>query len=196
MDKDVFVIGSMVTTYGLWIVLPLLPAILIYKLFPDTKVSAKGVLSGLTVRATGAFAGYLIVLLVGLPIVLKVFGALGAMQRPVWTLSARVALRDAAGAPVPLSALERSLDVRFSPELHSIQGDQVKLKIPGNLREWPQIFFQISDFGGRALDLSQALKEQVLEMDEYDKIAILHTPVVIDQLEPSGIGVITGKGSP
>ena len=45
-----------------WVMLPLLPAILIYKVFPDTKVTASGPFANLTVATSGAFAAFLIVL--------------------------------------------------------------------------------------------------------------------------------------
>jgi hypothetical protein len=48
----------------LWVLLPLIPAVLIYRLFPDTPIGISGILQGLKINAGGAFAGYLIVLLV------------------------------------------------------------------------------------------------------------------------------------
>jgi hypothetical protein len=55
-----------------WVLLPLLPAILIYWLFPDTKVTASGPLAELTVAASGAFAAFLIVLVVIAPFVYSI----------------------------------------------------------------------------------------------------------------------------
>ncbi len=51
--------------YGLYVLLPLVPAVLIYKIFPDTKVGADGLLGNLKINATGAFAAYLIVVVIG-----------------------------------------------------------------------------------------------------------------------------------
>ena len=55
---------SIVTNASLFdlVLVPMIPLIVIYRLFPDTAVAVTGVLSGLTVRATGAFAAYLILL--------------------------------------------------------------------------------------------------------------------------------------
>ena len=46
--------------YVLAVVGPLVPAVLIYRLFPNTRVSVSGPLAGLTLRARGAFAAYLV----------------------------------------------------------------------------------------------------------------------------------------
>ena len=46
------------------VLLPLLPAILIFLMFPKTEMVAQGPLQGLSIRAGGAFGAYLIVLLV------------------------------------------------------------------------------------------------------------------------------------
>ncbi len=51
--------------YALYVLLPMIPAILIYRLFPDTKVGIKGPLGNLTMKASGAFAAYIIVVLLG-----------------------------------------------------------------------------------------------------------------------------------
>jgi hypothetical protein len=46
--------------YVLYVLLPLIPAVLIFKFFPDTKVTVSGPLQNLTLNATGAFAAYVV----------------------------------------------------------------------------------------------------------------------------------------
>jgi hypothetical protein len=55
-------------SFGLWILyvlLPLIPAVVIFKLFPDTKVTVSRPLQNLTVNATGAFAAYVVTVALG-----------------------------------------------------------------------------------------------------------------------------------
>ena len=47
-----------------YILMPAIPAIIIYWIFPDDKIKAEGFLGKLKINATGAFAGYLIILIV------------------------------------------------------------------------------------------------------------------------------------
>jgi hypothetical protein len=56
MDRLIFSYHAV--AYLLAVLCPLIPAILIYRLFPETKVSVPGPLAGLTLRAGGAFAAY------------------------------------------------------------------------------------------------------------------------------------------
>jgi hypothetical protein len=69
MAREPMVMLSLALLQVLWVLLPLIPAVLIYRLFPDTKVGVSGPLANLTVRASGAFAGYLVVFLIVMPLV-------------------------------------------------------------------------------------------------------------------------------
>src|SRR5262249_1973110 len=59
----VLIVLELLVLLGIWVALPLVPAILIYRYFPNTQVAASGPLAGLTVKASGAFAAYLVVFL-------------------------------------------------------------------------------------------------------------------------------------
>ena len=64
MSNDAAVLYSF-CLYILYVLLPLIPAILIFRLFPDTKVTMSGPLQNLTVNATGAFAAYVVTVALG-----------------------------------------------------------------------------------------------------------------------------------
>jgi hypothetical protein len=51
--------------YTLFVLLPLIPAVLIFKLFPRVSVSVSGPFSNWTINATGAFAAYLVTATLG-----------------------------------------------------------------------------------------------------------------------------------
>jgi hypothetical protein len=51
--------------YVLYVLLPLAPAIIIFKLFPDTKVTLSGPLQHFTINATGAFGAYVATVALG-----------------------------------------------------------------------------------------------------------------------------------
>ena len=87
---------------GFWVALPLVPAILIYRLFPDTQVAASGPLAGLTVKASGAFAAYLIVFLFIFALVSPIRDAIGSGMRPFWEIHRRVKLVDQDGIQADL----------------------------------------------------------------------------------------------
>jgi hypothetical protein len=51
--------------YVMCFLLPLIPAVIIFRLFPSTEVGLEGPLQGLTINATGAFAAYVVTVLLG-----------------------------------------------------------------------------------------------------------------------------------
>src|SRR5688500_6357198 len=67
-DADQTMIMANYALNALWILLPLVPAVLIYVIFPKSQASAKGLFAGLTIRGGGAFAAYFIVLLASYPV--------------------------------------------------------------------------------------------------------------------------------
>lgn len=68
MPHEIITLLSLTGVHLLWVTAPLLPAILIYSLFPNSTVAVSGPLANLTVRATGAFAGYLVVFAATFPL--------------------------------------------------------------------------------------------------------------------------------
>jgi len=76
--------------YILYILLPLIPSVLIYKIFPDTKLTLSGPFQGLKLNATGAFAGYIVCCLIGYNIISRAMNAIDAKQ--TWIFNADVKL--------------------------------------------------------------------------------------------------------
>ena len=71
MPYDLAVVYSL-CLYVLYVLLPLIPAILIFRLFPETKVAVAGPLQNLTLNATGAFAAYVVTVALGFVLVQSV----------------------------------------------------------------------------------------------------------------------------
>jgi len=96
-----FIIYSFIM-YSLWVLVPIIPAVLIYKMFPKAKVSLTGVLSNFKINATGAFAGYLIVLIFTAVYWVGYFQTL--IQKSAfeaWNVTAYVKYVDEDGRPMP-----------------------------------------------------------------------------------------------
>jgi len=64
MDNNFAVFFSF-ALYILYVLLPLVPAILIFKMFPETSVAVSGPLQNLKFNATGAFAAYVVTVVLG-----------------------------------------------------------------------------------------------------------------------------------
>ena len=84
-------------SYVLWVALPLLPAILVFRIFPNTALRTDGPLKGLRVDTAGAFVAYFVVFLVlGYPLLHSMVGKIEDGEAPREQ-------HDSAAAPEPTS---------------------------------------------------------------------------------------------
>ncbi len=190
-ETQIFI--QLILLYFLWVMGPLVPAVLIYKLFPDTSVSAEGPLAGLTVRATGAFAAYLLTFLIAYPLNLKIHNVFGSQLKAVWKLEAELIATDDDGQPIEYAPFYKSLQISLSPSLQEIAGRKVELQIPldGEGREWPKITFQIPNFGGTTINPSEYM--EVMEIDEFNKEVKIRSVIPIQRIKPISFGQL-GRG--
>jgi hypothetical protein len=71
--------------YLLYVLLPLVPAVLIFRMFPETKVTVSGPLQNLTLNATGAFAAYVVTVALGFFLVKDVVAEIESTRHYVVT---------------------------------------------------------------------------------------------------------------
>jgi len=176
MNQDQFTILCMLGLLSVWIIAPLIPAILIYAIFPDTQVVASGPLSGLTVKASGAFGAYLIVFIACIWFVRWGIVTIDEFETPSWTIRAQLELDDPAGKPLATHNFEGLLArLSYSPRV-SNKG-MVTLRVPGSAhRGWRQIRLELPGFGYTNLEISdQAVKSR----DERNKVLVLKEPLKI-----------------
>lgn len=140
--------------FVVWVALPLLPAVLIYRLFPKTLVTAKGPLAGLTINTGGAFAAYLIVFLVTIPMVNTIKAYIGGALRPFWVIHGEVKLVDG-GQPVSRQDLANLMELHTRPEVLSHSGEEFYLRIPEEDYGFPKIIFDIPKWGSASIDLNR-----------------------------------------
>jgi hypothetical protein len=146
---------------GVWVALPLLPAVLIYRLFPNAPLVVTGPLAGLTVKTGGAFAAYLIIFLLIRSQVDTTVNFIGSMTRSYWEITGELSLTDATGKDV--DALDSILaDLRTRPSTFSHDGATVSFKIPeermGHLPKVLLYFPAGSGWGSLNLNLDDNLK--------------------------------------
>lgn len=127
---------------------PLVPAILIYKLYPNSKVIVNGPFRGLTVKATGAFGAYFLLLVVVIYLAgnewVKTISENSSNTRnssnsmTEWTIKGRAKFLNENGIDVNREDFDKLVGqyvVDFSPDFFSKQGkgDIVVGKIPEHI---------------------------------------------------------------
>jgi hypothetical protein len=184
MSSEAFALSSMIALLLLAVILPLIPAVITYKLFPNTEVGLKGPLQGLSVRATGAFAAYVVVFLLLMPLEASFRNMIGGFLRPSWTIEADVALHDGNGEPIAGDELMTDAYVVLDPKLHRIRSGSIKIEIPGRRdRDFPYMEIKVPGWGSGGIDLAKLSGS--MEKDEFEKTIRLSSPVVIRQF-PGG----------
>lgn len=144
--------------YGAYVLLPVIPAVIIYKHFPDTSVGAKGILGGLKINATGAFGAYIITCLLGVFIIKKALVFIEDASNKNWTISAQIRFADENGKELDLDtdqleSMTRLTNVSFNPP-DSVMKSSAKIEAKINcLSKRPCIYYTKDGFMPAIIDL-------------------------------------------
>ena len=117
-----------------WVSFPLFPAIQIYRRFPKTPLVVSGPLAAplanLTINTGGAFAAFLIIFLVVIPLVDKTSDAISSATRPYWEISGEVTLLDQTGKEIQADQVINNMEVQTRPNILGHDGTTLRFKIP------------------------------------------------------------------
>ena len=165
------IVLELLVLLGIWVALPLVPAILIYRSFPDTQVVASGPLAGLTVKASGAFAAYLVVFLLIFALVNPIKDVIGSGMRPFWEIRGNVKLVDENGRPISGEDQLKQIHFEIVPDPLGHERGKLTLKVPQDRDDFPEIYVVIPNWGkSEAIDLNQSWIEQWRHRDSFRKI--------------------------
>jgi hypothetical protein len=152
MDLSMMTMIYLGSLYAGWVLLPLIPAVLIYWLFPSTTVAVDGPFANLTVKASGAFAAYLIIFAATYSLMQTTKDTIGGFQRSFWTITAQIKLLNTDGLEIRADDLIKKLRVRPPPL--AVDSYLATLKVFESEGQLPfRITMEIPDFGEEAVDL-------------------------------------------
>lgn len=180
-----------------WLGVPLLPAWVTYLITPNQRLGLTGPLEQLTVRASGAFAAYVVLLLLTYGLIVK--GGLsiigGMTSASVWTFEADVVAIDEAGQTIPIPETAKELDIAFKPNPHQLGKSKVRVRIPANPDNWPFLTVTVPDFGGAEVDLKKVSSS---EINTFKKSIELEAPILVRRAVGGGVGIksVTLSASP
>ena len=146
---------ELIVLLAIWVGLPLVPAIMIYRYFPETQVFASGPLAGLKVKTSGAFAAYLIVFLCILLLVNTTKDVIGSGMRPFWEIRGKVKLVDENGKPISGEDLLNTIKFEVVPDPLGHARGTLRLKVPQEGGDFPEIYVVIPGWGkSESIDLN------------------------------------------
>jgi hypothetical protein len=121
-----------------WVLMPLFPAVLIYRRFPQTPLIVNGPLAGplanLRINTGGAFAAYFLILLVITPFINKTSDAIRSATRPYWQISGEITLVDETGKEIQATQASdqilEKMGVTTQPDILKHEGTSLRFRIP------------------------------------------------------------------
>jgi hypothetical protein len=172
----------MLLTYVFVVLTPLVPAILTYKIVPKSRTGISGPLMGFTLRAGGAFAAYVVVLLMMNSMSTRMFDIVGGFAKPSWTFYADIVAYDRTGKELTSSDVLGAATLVLKPEIHSLTSHALRVSIPGSGPDaWPQVTVHIPQWGAGELDLARLSNDVVI--DNFRKTVRVTKPIVIREYE-------------
>jgi hypothetical protein len=140
-----------VLAWVLWVVLPLVPSIIIYLIFPKTRVTAQGEINNWKIRSGGAFAAYIVCVWLGYEPFNRMHKMIDTIAPSVWAIDTEVSLMDEHDKPLNDRSLLKGLRVTLIPPEIKLKpsGREYEVKIPWAGTELPDygLTFEIPQFG-------------------------------------------------
>lgn len=170
--------------YALYVLLPIIPAVIIYKLFPKTTADVSGPLGGLTVKAGGAFAAYIVTVVLGSTLVSRIDDRIAAMSTPVWEVNAKLEFRDNQGRVIrDPQDIVKDVKVMVYPALEELIYPEFTMRLPLVKPDlWPTLVFQAPGFKPHPIHLKK--KAENAQRNTLKGSVALDT-IVLEQLPRS-----------
>lgn len=185
IDREWMMLIALGGLYFAWVVLPLVPALLIYRLFPNTPVTASGMFAGLKINAGGAFAAYLVVFAaVYPPLVPPTRDIIASWQKQFWTFKGSIKLVRADGSAYPHSEKILNAFKVVKPISSKFESYQATLKFEEIEGELPMVVIEHPNFGEIPIPLGTMMPK--LTIHRFKKTVELHEPIEIRELSSGG----------
>jgi len=164
-----------------WVLLPLIPAIVIYLIFPNTKTSLGGPLSGLSIKSSGAFAAYFIVLLATFPLLNMQNRNFNTVLRPSWVITGTVQIEDEEGREIDYDQAEVSpLRVTLNPDPVILEDRKTfRVTVPEIDGRIPAIEVRYAGYGTKGINVARPAAGLNVEVDENDHQIEITSPLII-----------------
>jgi hypothetical protein len=158
------------------VMLPLIPAVVIYRLFPNTQVAASGPFSGLTLKSSGAFSAYIIVFLGMVPFVYRTYDSVAHVASPSWRIAGKLSVTGPDGKAIQDQNILKSVKVALDPSNVDVVGGEFSVSVPAFDDAIPKLIFDFGSLGSRIVDVED--RKQFPQDRDGSKIH-LRNPVAV-----------------
>lgn len=183
LDPDIVAVALSLLLYVFYVLLPIGPAVIIYRLFPETKVALHGPFQNFTLNATGAFAAYIVTAGLGYFLVIETTRLINGITFPAWKIRAHIELLNENKEPIALQEGDLSgLTVTFKPERDQGLGHFFDMRIPlARADDWPMIQVGLPGFSSKPVVLADEVADKSAIIINSKRFIQLPKPIVLIQ---------------
>src|SRR6266576_2395454 len=120
---------TMLGILAVWVLLPLAPAILMFRLVPGNAITLSGPLANLTLNASGAIAAYFAIFVTITLFIGEIKQRTIPSPRQYWTVVGSIELLDANGEPARFQRYAHKIKVVTNPEIYAIDDNTADLRV-------------------------------------------------------------------
>jgi len=184
MEPELAAVWLSILLYVTHVLLPILPAAIIYKMFPSDRIGINGILHGMKLNATGAFAAYVIVFLLGAFAVSRALTQISGLTKQSWEVRAKVRfvdkhLRDL--DKVDPVELNRSLWIDVRPDKKSITKRKLCFLVP-KFEEGMTVTISVDGFVSVVRQIVP-MEDDGIKVDHVDNVINLTDELCFERLE-------------
>lgn len=174
------VVLTMLGILAVWVLLPLVPAILIFRLAPGNAITLTGPLANLTLNASGAIAAYFAVLVAIALFIGDIKQRAIPIPRQYWTVLGTIELEDTNGKPARFQHHANKIKVITNPEIYVIDNNtaDLRIKVVEGEDGLPSIKVDVDHFGLGVIKIVKGAPE--FEFHD-DNIIRLKKPLRVQQ---------------
>ena len=160
---------SIIGVYFVYLLLPLIPTVIIYKLFPKNTVTIRGLIQGLQINAAGAFAAYIVTVLLGTFIAKAMIGIIEGTY--VSRVVAEIDLTDEKGNPIydPKDLAQLTVDlvppifnVTDTPDLKNPKRvfKEVIVSVPRRGDDWYLVKYTVPNYESMSVNVATSIQSE------------------------------------
>lgn len=183
LDPEIVAVALSLLLYVFYVLLPVGPAVIIYRLFPETTVALHGPFQNFTLNATGAFAAYVVTAGLGYFLVVDTTRLINGMTFPAWRVRAEIQLLNENKEPMAIQQNDlKGLTVTFKPERDQGLGPFFDMRIPlARPNDWPMIQVGMPGFSSKPIVLADEVSDKNAVIINSKRFIQLPRPIVLNQ---------------
>ena len=163
---------KLIGVLAVWVLLPLIPAILLFKLLPNDKLTVNGPFNNFTVNASGGVGAYVLIFATITVFISDLKKILTPVPQQYWTLHGDVELIKTNGERVPMRVYSGKIKIATEPDTGQVNpaAGSLLVKLIENEFGLPAIHIKVDLFGERTLVIKKGAPDFTFEGNNVIRI--------------------------